>query len=194
MSRDYPDEIRIDTHPPFGWVDDDVRLQNLGDGYGNLEEKLDGLAATAEQAGAPFNRAETKRILTGKQVGRRGQHVDRRGVLHTTKRAMEAANKKYENQPYYGVSVPFPYGGAEAYARGLAQPAPGYTFEDAFRDAKVEIAAAEFAAMAKQATMVSRALEIGSAPPFAFVSFSFSRPWYQTLARKVGSFFERLGN
>ena len=192
MSRDFPprEDRRIDTHPPFSYVDDNVRLANRGDGLGNLEEKLDGLQETARRDGTSFNRTETKRIITGKQIGRKGVNVDVRGIAHTTKKAAASANKRYKSEPYYrGFAAPTSFAPVAPYEHSSS-----YSFEDAFRDAKTQIAAAEFTEMMKQATMVSKALEIGSVPPFVFVSFSFSRPWYQELARKVGRFFERLGN
>jgi hypothetical protein len=187
-------EPRIDTHPPFGWVSDAERLRNetANDFPGNLEEKLDGLASTAAAAGEKFNRAETRRILTGQQVGRKNVHVDKRGLAHKTKKAMTEANVRYQKEPrsYYGI-------GAGGYSMAAPyEPTSSYSFEDAYREAQVEIAAQErqerLARAFESATMVRRAYELDTPPPFVFVSFGISRPWYSRWARKVASFLDRI--
>lgn len=128
---------RIDTHPPFGYVDDDVRERHSADSDfpGNLEEKLDGLQRTYELAGGEFDRERMRRILTGQEASP-VVHVDNRGIAHKTKKAKEEANRKY-GKPYTW----FPFGAIKP----LTVPVrlPRYTFEDAYKDAVAEIAAAK---------------------------------------------------
>lgn len=176
----YPAKVLV--HDPGSWIDDDVAERITGDKLGTLEQKLDGLEMNAREAGDLFDRTRHKKWLLGKIPTARDEHIDKFGYGHKSAKLMTEANTRAP--VWTPPNFPAP--------RPVTQFDPvveehGMSFEDCYKEAKVEMAM-------RDSTMSRLAAQMGVAPPFVAVSYSIvvAQPWYRAIIKKLVKFLERL--